>query len=536
MKSKIVFKIMLLVVVIFFHVRFLSHFFSYLADNQKQVNKRKTLKVSHLFFPLDYFASYKVAFMYLYQGFASKDNSTILSSIKWFKKSIKQNPFYHLSHHNLGKAYLFFNYPRREFFNEGIKELKKAVEIYRNNKIMVRDTVEVLLSMWPLLSAEDKKLCQNLLMDVISELSWEEYKKIVEVWWLYSKNLPFLEKIVSRRPDLLFNLSQLLIVFKCPLEWRWNFMADYETHVLKNVVKQYRNRYSQKENLFNFEYEMLQKLKQYRGYHRLAKNKNFDLSRYQNQKNILIKKCILWLLNQLQKKHTSSITEEINNLIIEYIQGNPDLKELADLEDFLNRRGFFKENDFKSLYLKYRLKFAQSNFSDLIGEIEKLKNSITFIKNDQMSDYINLLLLLSNAYESSKLLTIANKTLREILNHSSENPEVWLRLYMIQKILGPDSEIHDQVIERIDQVKQNSILQVDSLDFRKTVYFVDKKQVKVTLAENLKTALQDKNIIQIYINSEIVYEEYLSKLPDEIEIDIDERVDIKKAEVTVGFL
>jgi len=527
MKDKKLLKIFVIVLIIFFQIRLLSHIFLKWGESEDGQNKQKPLKVSHLFFPLDYFVSYKYA-MYLFEkGVLYKNDPLILKSINWLKKSIRQNPFFHLSHHNLGKAYLLYNFPERQFFRQGIQELKSAVQIDKSNKFMVKDTAEVLLSMWPLLSEKDKTLCKNLLLGFMSKFSWEEFKPVVELWWLYSKDIPFLKQLIEENKAILNDLSLFLVELKGPLNLRWEFLADYETYILKKNITRYRNRYSLRQTRIDFDQSLLESLREIRLYHKLAR-KSFDHSKFVKHKKILISNRINELLRKNQLENNSQLNDNLYQLIIEYVKNKPEMKDLIELENNLEEKGFFGENNFSSLYLKYWLKFNQGNLNDVIDEIEKLKGTITLIKKEALQHYKKILLLLSNAYESSKLLTIANRTLREILKISQNNAEVWLRLFLIQKILGPDIEIQNQILVKIEDIKQSRFLNVNSQDFKKTVYLIDNKQVEINLAENLKERLGDKKIIQIFINGRIVYEEYLSQLPQRISIDVEEGNEVKK--------
>jgi len=535
MKGKNLLKILVIILIVFFQVRLLSHIFLKFSEIQKNQHKQKLIKISHLFFPLDYFTSYQYAFFLLEMGVLYNNNPLILKSIRWFERTIRQNPFFHLSHHNLGKAFLTYNFPRREFFDQGIQELKRAVQIDRNNKFMVKDTAEVLLSMWPLLAEEDKTLCKNLLMGFMSKFSWKEFESVVKLWWLFSKDIPFLKQLVDKNQALLKDLSFLLVELKGPLNLRWDFLADYETYILKEVINRYRSRYSGQQAQFDIEQSLLEKLRENKSYHNLA-TKKFDHSKFVKHQNLLITNRINALLSKNKQGNNPRLNEKISRLIIEYVKNGPKIKDLVELENNLEEKGFFKENDFNSIYLKYWLKFNQGNLNEVIDEIEKLKRSITFIKKEAALHYEKILLLLSDAYESSKLLTIANRTLRDILKISADNPEVWLRLYGIQKILGPDSEIKDQLTEKIEELNQSRFITINSLDFRQMVYFVDKREIEISLAKNLKDKIGEQKVIQMFVNGKIVYENYLSQLSQKISIEVEEGDEMKKAEVEVKFL
>lgn len=537
MKPKIILKVLVIIGVIFFTSRLISHVFLFLAEDQDRVSKTRYLEANYWFFPMDYFSAYKYGFVWLEQGFNKKDNKLLEKGIHWFKKSIRQNPFFHLSHHHLGKAYLFHNYPHSEFFDEGVKELKRAVEIFQNNKLMVRDTAEVLLSMWPLLTKEDKQLSRKLLLKYMGRFSWEEFKPLVELWWLYSREIPFMEALLGKNSGFLSPVARMLIKLEGPLNLRWTFLADYETHVLNSVIRKYRQGPSGNESPLEFELSLLDELREIKRYDNLTKNKEFNQERFQKHKILLIGNRIQNLINQYPENMNSAIKNEISRLITEYLASRPELKDLLDLENFLNRKGFFKANDFGSLYLKFRIKFNQSDFSNVIDEIETLRQSISFVKDDHMSDYVNILLLLSDAYESSKLLTVADTTLRDILKISPDNPDVWLRLVRIQQVLGDDDlEIQGMYREKVDRLKQSRFFPINSPEDFFNVYLIDQKEIEIFVDPGLINQLREKKIIQVFIDGRIFFEEYIDKLPEVIMLELKEMEEMEKVRVEVRFL
>lgn len=537
MRNRIVLKILVIIGVILFTGRLVSHVFLFIAENQNRASKTKYLKASYLLFPLDYFSAYKYAFMWLDQGYKDNDNEMLLRSIQWFKKSIKLNPFYYMSHHHLGKAYLFYNYPNSEFFDHGVVELKRAVEIYQNNLIMVRDTSEVMLSMWPLISEADKQLLQEMLLKYVYRFSWEEFKPLVELWWLYSKKIPFMETLLKKNPSFLSPVARFLIKFEGPLSLRWSFLADYESYVLKEVIRKFRHGPLGNESQIDFELSLLKELREIKRYDTLIPGKKFNQERYQKYRILLTEKRIKLLINKFNRSMASAIKKEIGQLILEYMNTNPEFKDLLDLENFLNRKGFFKDNDFGSLYLKFRLKFNQADFSNVIDEIEDLKHSISYIKEDQSSDYVEILLLLSDAYESSKLLTVADTTLKDILKISPDNLDVWLRLLRIQRVLGDrDLEKEGMFQEKVARLKQSRFLNLDDQQKEFSVFLIDKKEIEVSVDPDLKRNLKKKKIIQVFIQGRIKYEEYIDHLPQVIQIDLKGLKDLEKVMVEVLFL
>lgn len=537
MKNKLVLRILVILGVVVFTGRLMSHLFLFLGENQDRVVKTKYLKASHMFFPLDYFSAYKNGFGWLQRGFKEKDNQMLNKSIVWFKKSLSLNPFFHYSHYHLGKAYLFFNYPKSEFFNEGVAELKQAVKIYHYNKYMIRDISEVFMSMWPLLNEEDQQLSRDLLLKHINRFSWEEFKPIAQLWWHYSKEIPTMNSLMEKNPSFLAPMAQMLISVDGPLNLRWAYLADHETHVLNTVIRRYRHGPQTIDSNSEFEHRLLNQLKEIRRYETLVFGKTFNEDRYRKHMVLLIGQRIRMLINQHSDDMLPSVKEEISRLVLDCIEAGPELKAQLEMQNFLERKGFFKANDFEAMYLKYRIQFSQAGFRDMIDEIETLRQSISFVKEQHMNKYIQILLLLSDAYESSKLLTIADSVLRNILEMDADNLDVWWRFYRIQLVLGDDELTEqDKFNEKVNQLKQSRFLTINEPQKSIAVFLINVKEIQVTVNPDLINKLRDKKIIQIFIDGLIRYEEYLDRLPVPIKLNVKEAIEMEKVEVEVRFI
>jgi hypothetical protein len=145
--------------------------------------------------------------------------------------------------------------------------------------------------------------------------------------------------------------------------------------------------------------------------------------------------------------------------------------------------------------------------------------------------------LLSDAYESSKLLTVADTILRDILKITPDNPDAWLRLVRIQQVLGDDDQDKQEMFrEQVDRLKQSRFLNLDEQQKEFSVFIIDKKEIEISVDSGLINQLRDKKIIQVFIDGRIRYEEYISSLPSPIVIDLKEREEMEKVIVQVNFL
>jgi hypothetical protein len=154
-----------------------------------------------------------------------------------------------------------------------------------------------------------------------------------------------------------------------------------------------------------------------------------------------------------------------------------------------------------------------------------------------MPDYIKILLLLSDTYEASKLLTVADSTLRDILKLFPDNKDAWFRLIRVQRVLGDkDAETSLHLQDKTDWLKNSRLITVEGFQQKNPVYLLDEKQIQISIDPSLRNRLAGKKIIQVFADQKIAYEEYVDKIPEVITLDVKEAEEFQKVDVEVKFL
>ena len=525
MKTRWLFFLFVLAAVIFFQVHFLSDVYLAVGDSMETGKKMAFYKLSHKIFPFDHNAAYKYGYVLLESGYENKNNALILESIDWFKKAASRNPFHYYSHYYLGKSYLFYNYPNSQYFNEAISQFKKAAIIRGSNRAIALDTCKILLSMWPLLSDEDKQFCQHLLSQSMTRFLWEDFAGIVEPWWLYSKDKIFLEQLLEKRPVFFYKVAGKLTQLEAPLSLRWEFLAEYEKFLLEDVDRRYQSLSFQKKDELESLLPLLADLKTIKAYYKLARDDTFDEEKYRQLKNEILHQVIdtLFEASTRQKNQTREYEGEINQYINEYLNGDLPREQVLKFKEYLKKKDFFKPNDFISLYFYYLPEFKLGNFSGIISDIEGLKSSITYINVDKQNSYIRLLLLLADSYRASNLLSLAEKTLIEITGMQPNNLDAYFSLLRIRSVLGEDNAYKGKIKENIDSLKNSSKfalnpVNIDS-EIKKPVYLVDSNSIEITFGDGLKEQIKT-SLLQVFVEGRISYENYISHLPDVVPVEI----------------
>lgn len=525
MKTKWLLFLLILVVVIFFQVRFLSEVYLAVGDSMGTGKKMKFYKLSHTIFPFDHTAAYKYGYVLLESGYENKNNATILESINWFKKAASGNPFHYYSHYYLGKSYLFHNYPNSKYFNEAISQFKKAAIIRGGNQAIALDTCKILLSMWPLLSDEDKQFCQDLLSQSMTRFLWEDFAGIIEPWWLYSKDRNFLEQLLEKNPGFFSLAAEKLTDLEAPLSLRWEFLAKYEKFILEEVNRQYQSLSFQKKYELEPLLPLLEDLKTIKAYYQLARDETFNEEKYRELKNKLLHQVIDALFEAFPHKKNQKMEpeREMNRYIDEYIKGDLPREQVLKFKEYLKKKDFFKPNDFTSLYFNYLPEFKMGNFGGIISGIEKWKKSNTYINVDKQDDYIQLLLLLADSYEASNLLSLAEETLKEIIGMQPDNLDACFSLLHIRRVFGEDSEYKGKIKENIDSLKNSRKFELNPVnidtEIEKTVYLLGNNSIEITFGDGLKEQIK-KKLLQVFVDGRIKYENYISPLPEVVRVEI----------------
>lgn len=530
MKVRRLLFLFILLVVIFFQVRFLSDVYLAIGDSVGREKKMDFYKLSHTIFPFDHTAAYKFGYVLLESGYENKNNAAIMESINWFKKAASRNPFHYYSQYYLGKSYLFYNYPNSQFFSEAISQFKKAAIIRGSNQVIALDTCKILLSMWPLLSDNDKQYCQNLLSQSMTRFLWEDFAGIVEPWWLYSKDRIFLKQLLEKKPVFFYSTAEKLTELEAPLSLRWEFLAEYEKFILEEVDRKFQSLSLQKKDELQPLLLLLEDLKTIKAYYKLARDERFNREKYHELKNKTLHQVIDTLFEAFphKKNQTRQYEREMNRYIEEYIKGDLPREQVLKFKEYLTKKDFFKPNDFTSLYFNYLPEFILGNFGGIISDIEKWKKSDTYINVAKQDSYIQLLLLLTRSYEASNLLSLAEETLKEIIDMQPDNLDACFSLLRIRRVFGEDKGYKGRIKENIDSLKNSRKFELNPLnidrEINKTVYLIDNNFIEIIFGEGLKEQIKTR-LLQVFVDGQIKYENYISHLPRVVLVEIKPGVD-----------
>lgn len=542
MNNKLI-KPVLLILMVFFTLQMLSHFFLELGEGKASGKTSGLFKWSALLMPLDAEPVYKYAYALLFENVESQNNEMILKSIRAFEKSIHHNVLFYRAYYYLGKALFFYNLPRSPYFDRTVDAFKRAALIRGNkNSNISTDTLVLLLSQWPLLSDEDKTFCRELLENSIELLRGNNFNSILEVWRLYSRDIDFFKGILKKNPAYYLTIARELNRMGINLEMRQDFLSGYEVYRL-NWLKTTYQKYREEPNDLPARLKNLYGKSNIEGYYRLAKNTDFNEKDYLDFKKELNLHILKLLFDQEEWQGDTKMRQEIERYIFDYFNDSPSRKQVELLYKLLNKNNFFSQLlDFSTshllnFYIKQLVHFKLGNYTTVIDDIERLRQSVAFVQREHMRDYTNILLLLSAAYFENKLLTRVMSILGEIEKISPGLLETYWRMKKIELITGANNEGEVEEdggrAEKYRDVMDSRFIELRSFAARKTVYLVDSHDIVIRISDKLKEKLKPGNLFQVFIDGRIYYEVYISQLKEEGKVEVKFEESPAKCEVLV---
>jgi len=458
------------------------------------------------------------AFAWLEAGTSAANDAAIKMSMVLLRQALRRNPLDYQARYYLAKAYLRFSAVNNDYFELGVRELKRAARIRGSNKQIALDCAKVFFSLWPLLEDEDKAFAFDLLANTMPALSWPEFSPLVEMWSLYIQEAPLLMELLKRKPEFFGPAADQLVAVAIPMELRRQLLALYEVHTLDALERRYNELSLQGEIGMDDARSLLNQLLNLKGYYRFQPDSGFIPEKFYRLQRILLLEVISGLLNDPKAKADPQAAARIREYILIYIADHSGLNELDELQKLLEDNGYFKDNDFPALYLKTLIAYKKGSYGDIINEIEALRKTISFVKKEQLTDYTNILLLLVDSYYSSKLLTAAESVAAELNQNQPDNPGILYRVLRVQNILGVEGA-PDKVLEaKLETVQNSRFINADKANGAYDVFLFNQPWIEIVLDPALLTSLKPKQLVQVLVDGKIAFENYVDGLPEKIAI------------------
>ncbi len=434
------------------------------------------------------------------------------------RRSLERNPLDYQARYYLAKAYLRFSAVNNDYFDLGVRELKRAAAIRGSNKQIALELGTVFFSLWPLLEEADQQFAASLLSAAMPTIAWNEFSPLVEMWSLYVQDTTLLMDLLRLKPDFFGPAANQLTKAGLPMAQRREMLARYEVHTLDALERRYNELTLSGTIGFKEARSLLSQLQNLKGFHRLLPESGFSTENATNLQRVLLLQVIEGLINDPETQTDPRTTVQLREYIEYYIAEHPGLNELDEIQKLLIDRKYFKENDFPTLRLKTLIAYKKGDYSGVIAEIEALRKGISFVKKDQQADYTAILLLLVDSYYSTKLLTAAEAIAGELYQEQPDNPDVLWRVLRVQKILGDQGAPDRELNEKLAVVESSRFLKVDKSGKAHEVFLFNQPWVEIVLDPLLLTTLKPKQLVQVFVDGKIAFESYVEGLPQKIAI------------------
>ncbi|MCJ7524328.1 MAG: hypothetical protein MUP71_03780 [Candidatus Aminicenantes bacterium] len=456
------------------------------------------------------------AFAWLEAGTSAKDERAVKKSMTLLRQALRRNPLDYQARYYLAKAYLQFSAANGDYFDLGVRELKRAARIRGNNKQIALDCGRIFFSLWPLLEDGDKAFATGLLVNVMPALSWSEFSPLLEMWSFYVQEAPLLMELLQRKPEFFGPAADQLVAAALPIEQRHELLSLYEVHTLDAMERRYNELSLQGEIGLDDVRSLLNQLRQVKGYFRLQPASGFAPEKMADLQREFLLRVISGLLGETKAPADPKSILQVREYVQAYIVDHSGLNDLDDLQKLLEEKNYFKNNDFPSLYLKTLIAYKKNSYPDIIAEIEALRQTISFVKKEQLADYTNILLLLIDSYYSTKLMTAAESVAKELYENQPDNSDVLFRVLRIRNILGVEGAPDPVLDAKLETVQNSRFLTITKTKSSHDVFLFNAPEIEITFDPNLLTQLKPKQLVQVFVEGRIAFENYVDGLPETI--------------------
>jgi hypothetical protein len=449
---------------------------------------------------------------------AATDETAVKQSMSLLRRALERNPLDYQARYYLAKAYLRFSTVENDYFDLGVRELKRAAAIRGGNKQIVLELGTMFFSLWPLLEKVDQEFAFDLLGSAMPMFTWNEFSPLVEMWSLYVQDTKLLMDLLRLKPEFFGPAADQLAKAGIPMAQRREMLASYEAYTLDALERRYNELSLSGTIGLADAHSLLRQLRNLKGYHRLLPGSIFPQEKAAKLQLILLLQVIDGLMSDPQTQADTRTTDQLREYIEFYIAEHPGLNELDELQKLLIAGNYFKENDFPSLRLRTLISYKKGDYNGVVSQIESLRKGISFVRKEQVADYTAILLMLIDSYYSTKLLTAAEAVAQELYREQPDNPDVLWRILRVSKILGAEGAPDKVLNEKLAGVENSRFLTVAKTKADFDVFLFNQPWIEIAMDPALLAKLKPKQLVQVFVDGKIAFENYVDGLPPKIAI------------------
>lgn len=490
-------------------------------------------------FPLEPDAFYRYGLSHLDKEMSNVSENNRRSGITAFRKVLARNPFDHRAHFNLARAYLSRKPLPEDTLARGLAGLRRADRLKGGKDlVMSSHTLTLMLMQWKQLSDDEKELCRRLLDKIITRITPETFQSLLGEWEQYSGDTGFFENTLEKAPQYYAPVAAALARLEINMELRRLFLLNHEIYTIEDINHQLNTLSENSPNLLDQLRELRARLlRNIPGYYKLIPGNKFKTNTLRD----LLKKLNFHILSRLMpgdqwKTHTGqreTIARHVSDCIADFDTG----EDLNDLYQFLERQSFFAVNDRPSLEIKGRLFAAKQDYAAVITHLEQPFSTGAAESKEDIAAETSVMLLLADAYISSRLLTKAMPLLAKVERRAPDRLELHRLRMKVEQTLGPETSADPQRLKYYDRIRRSSAIRLTTPTLETTVILVNNNRLEIHVGDNVKHSLgRNAHLLQVFVDGEIRREAYFSRLEQPVKVDVPAFQRYAKHTVTVKVI
>ncbi len=431
------------------------------------------------FFPKFNILSYQAQYS---EGVKAKGNARLTMA----ERAVNLNPLYPRAHLLLASIYL----ENPEGLEKALRELDIAVKLGPYRKGISWNALKTYLSLWPFLSEEEREKALKAGKYAVRTASKRRIEEMVSLWRRFCRDFDFIYQVLGEKPGYMGILAREIYRHHLPLQWRWKALSLYEKWLFETS-----SRKPPEEMSISLLKKTLRILDSIKFYHRLA-GLPFEEKVFQNYKER-----VLFQLATRTKQY---------DYIVKFLNFSSNRDRIKELRRALQEDGMLSLRDFRHFYIRELIRYKLREYQTLKDETEAFRESVKWVKKEELSDYININLLLADVYYEENLLLKASSLLEELLKLKA-TPEILLRVKRVSELTG------ENFSASIPGFYYSNPVTIEKANTE--FLFSPPVGVKV-LVLRIKSLPTCGGLLQIYLDGKIAHESYREKENKEITLQL----------------
>ncbi len=465
--------------------------------------------------------------LYIIAGLVRSNRVGEGSSIPRLKRVLRQNMFDYNAHFFLGRAYLTQQPLTDETLRKGIDCLHRAARLRGGKDVDMSSRILVLmLNHWERLGEKDRRLCTRQLEKIIQKISPETFDGILAAWEGHCRDVRLFENILDDSPQFFNPVANALGRLQIQMRRRQIFKLNNEIYMLEAIKNEYKEIASNDPELLTKLRDLHRRLKEHiPGYHKRIGDNRFKKRIYHDLLLRLDFQVLHLVLRGNNWKGQPVRQEDVEDFILDCIADCDSSEDYESLLQLLEHETYFDidKNRLGPHYIRMLLKLRMQDYPGVINGADAIKPSLPALRRPSGRYFSGILLLQSEAFIASRLLTRALEVLDEIAAGAPDAPELYLQRMKIDDIIGSGEKEKKNMARYYRGLRQSRRILLDDFLYETDVFLVDNNQVEIRAGDGLKEKLKTCptcHLLRVFVDGDIYTEVYLDNFKESVSVPV----------------